>query len=72
MNLLSSEEATNFKERSIALASAPKIELADGKEAKDALDNPISNYSIPYTDFKPFIMKYILKRWQDNWDQQFL
>jgi hypothetical protein len=30
MNLLSSEEATNFKERSIALASAPKIELADG------------------------------------------
>jgi hypothetical protein len=29
MNLLSSEEATNFKERSIVLASAPKIELAD-------------------------------------------
>jgi hypothetical protein len=30
MNLLSSEEATNFKARRIALASAIKIELADG------------------------------------------
>jgi hypothetical protein len=30
-------------------------------EAKNALD---------YTDFKPLIMKYILKRWQDSWDQQ--
>jgi hypothetical protein len=29
MNLLSSEEATNFKARSIALASVLKIELAD-------------------------------------------
>ena len=29
------------------------------KEAKDALDNPISNCSIPYTDLKPCIMKYI-------------
>jgi hypothetical protein len=29
-NLLLSEEATNFKARSIALASALKIELADG------------------------------------------
>ena len=40
------------------------------QEAKDALDKPISNCSIPYTDFKPFIIKYILKRWQDSWDQQ--
>jgi hypothetical protein len=30
MNLLLSEEATNFKARSIALASTLKIELADG------------------------------------------
>jgi hypothetical protein len=30
MNLLSSEEATNFKARRIALVSAIKIELADG------------------------------------------
>jgi hypothetical protein len=30
MNLLLSEEATNFKARSIALASALKIELPDG------------------------------------------
>jgi hypothetical protein len=30
MNLLSSEETTNFKARNIALASAMKIEIADG------------------------------------------
>ena len=23
-----------------------------------------------YTDIKPLIVKYILKRWQDSWDQQ--
>jgi hypothetical protein len=40
------------------------------QEATGALDDPISNCSIPYTDFKPFIMKYILKRWQDSWNQQ--
>jgi hypothetical protein len=40
------------------------------QEAKNALDDPVSNCSIPYTDFKPFIMKFILKRWQDSWDQQ--
>jgi hypothetical protein len=34
MNLLFSEEATNFKARSIALASALKIELADGIRAE--------------------------------------
>ena len=39
------------------------------QEAKNALDDPVSNCSIPYTDFKPFIMTYILKRWQDSWDQ---
>jgi hypothetical protein len=35
----------------------------------DALDDPIFSCSIPYTDVKPFIMKYILKRWQDSWTQ---
>ena len=40
------------------------------QEAKDALDDPISNCSIRYRDFKPFIVKYILKRWQDSRDQQ--
>ena len=30
----------------------------------------MSNCSIPHTDFKPFRVKYILKRWQDSWDQQ--
>jgi len=40
------------------------------QEAKNALDNPVSNCSILYIDFKSFLMKYILKRWQDSWDQQ--
>jgi len=34
MNLLSSEEATNFKERSITLYSALKMEMADGNRRK--------------------------------------
>jgi hypothetical protein len=38
MNLLLSEEATNFKAKRIALASALKIELADGnQESKPAV-----------------------------------
>jgi hypothetical protein len=28
------------------------------------------NCSIQYTYFKPLIIKYILKRWQDSWDHQ--
>ena len=40
------------------------------QEAKIALDDPVSNCSIPYTDIKPLIMTYMLKRWQDSWDQQ--
>ena len=34
------------------------------------MDDPVSNCSIPDTEFKPFITKYILKRWQDSWNQQ--
>jgi hypothetical protein len=40
------------------------------QEAGDALNNPIFNCSIPYANCKPFIIQYILKRWQDSWDQQ--
>ena len=29
---------------------------------QETLDDPVSNCSVPYTDFKPFIIKYILKR----------
>ena len=32
------------------------------QEAKNALDDPVSNCSIPYIDFKPLIMTYIIKR----------
>ena len=30
----------------------------------------IGNCSISYTDLEPFIMKYMLNRWQDSWSQQ--
>ena len=40
------------------------------REAKNALDDPVSNCSILYADFKPFILINILKRWQDSWDQK--
>jgi hypothetical protein len=37
------------------------------REAKNAMDDPVSKYYIPYSDIKPLIVKYILKRWQDSW-----
>jgi hypothetical protein len=39
------------------------------QEAKDTLDDRVSNCSIPYSDFKPFMINYILKRWKDSWNQ---
>ena len=30
----------------------------------------ISNMKIPYTDLKPLINKFILKKWQKSWDDQ--
>jgi hypothetical protein len=53
MNLLSLEEATNFKARRIALASALKIELADGSRRvsncfpKTAADATLSPFLDP-------------------------
>jgi len=55
MNLLSSQEETNFKARSIALASALTIKLADGnrreytccqKTAGDATLSPFYGQSV--------------------------
>jgi hypothetical protein len=34
------------------------METVFDQEAKDALDDPISNCSIPFSDLKPYIMKY--------------
>ena len=38
--------------------------------AKKALQTHISNIKIPYTDLKPLINKFILKKWQKSWDDQ--
>ena len=43
-------------------------EAADVK-AKASLDLEISNFKLPCTDFKLFINRYILSRWQLSWDR---
>ena len=40
------------------------------RAAKKALQTCISNTKIPYTDLKPFINKFIIKKWQKSWDDQ--
>ena len=37
--------------------------------AKASLDLEISNFKLPCTDFKPFINRYILSKWQLSWDR---
>ena len=44
-------------------------ERAD-KAAKKAPQTHISNTKIPYTNLKPLINKFILKKWQKSWDDQ--
>ena len=43
-------------------------EAADIK-AKTSLYLGISNVTLPCTDFKPFINRYILSKWQMSWDR---
>ena len=43
-------------------------EAADVK-AKASFDLEISNFKLPCTDFKPFINRYILSKWQLSWDR---
>ena len=40
------------------------------KAAKKALQTHISNTKIPYTNLKPLINEFILKKWQKSWDDQ--
>ena len=40
------------------------------EEAKNALNDPISNMTVPFTDFKSLILKYIKTLWQAEWDLQ--
>ena len=42
-------------------------ETADRK-AKEALNLNVSMFEIPFNNFKPFINKYILSKWQTLWD----
>ena len=38
-------------------------------KAKASLGLEISNFKLPCTDFKPFINRYILSKWQLSWDR---
>ena len=43
--------------------------LADS-EAKAALQLPVTNLPVPYSDFKGLIKSYVDKRWQQSWDTE--
>ena len=47
----------------------PGNERAD-KAAKSGLNKDIFPFKVPYTDFKPYINKYIRDIWQNEWDQK--
>ena len=38
------------------------------RSAKSALNLPISDFKVPYTDFKPSILTYITSIWQSKWN----
>ena len=66
---------TLSKNNSIILTWIPHHIGIQGNEradraAKKALQTCISNTKIPYTDLKPFINKFIHKKWQKSWDSQ--
>ena len=66
---------TLSKNNSIILTWIPSHIGIQGSEradraAKKALQTRISNTKIPYTDLKPLISKFILKKWQKSWDDQ--
>ena len=68
MNILS-------KNNSIILTWIPSHIGIQGNERADraekkALQTGISNTKIPYTDLKPLINEFILKKWQKSWDDQ--
>ena len=35
--------------------------------AKESLDIDISDVKVPYTDYKPFISRYVFNKWQERW-----
>ena len=66
---------TLSKNNSIILTWIPSHIGIQGSEkadraAKKALQTCISNTKIPYTDLKPLINKFIIKKWQKSWDDQ--
>ena len=54
----------------IANHKSSKFIVDSDKVTKKALQTHISNTKIPYTNLKPLINKFILKKWQQFWDDQ--
>ena len=66
---------TLSKNNSIILTWIPSHISIQGNEridraAKNGLQTRISDTKIPYTDLKPLINKFIIKKWQKSWDDQ--
>ena len=66
---------TLSKNYSIILTWIPSHIVIQGNEradkaAKKALQTHISNRKSPYTNLKPLINKFILKKWQKSWNDQ--
>ena len=43
-------------------------EKAD-RAAKSALDLPLTDFDLPFSDYKPLAASYICTKWQESWDQ---
>ena len=39
------------------------------KSAKESLDLEVTDFKIPFNNFKPFINKYVCDKWQTLWDE---
>ena len=62
---------TLSKNNSIILTWIPSHIGIQGNERADrAVYTRISNTKIPYTNLKPLINKFILKKWQKSWNDQ--
>ena len=56
------------KTKEILVCCLPSHVGIKGNEAASH-DLEISNFKLPCTDFKPFINRYILSKWQLSWDR---
>ena len=61
---------TLSKNNSIILTGIPSHMKGQTELQKKPLQTCISYIKIPFTDLKPLINKFILKKWPKSWDDQ--